>query len=811
MPAGDETERIPPAEMGPSEDPAQAISALAVRQDQLERLLGEVRRSLAEAREQQQEALEKLESQVKQLQSRIHYLNHLVHSILRSRTWRALVAGGGLLLRARDLLLRMRVRGPLAGGPARARSLEHVFELVCDSPRGGGDPRGGAGGPPPGLSGTVVVKGWALASSGITRVEVQAGTAAPVEARYGLYRPDVARHYRDVPNAERSGYQASLDTGSLPDGEGIIVIRAFAASGSRKEIQVPLWIDHIHGYADDYHRWIAEFEQRDAAPVEAKLSVFPLQPLVSLIMPVYRTRLEFLEKAIGSVKAQSYPRWELCVADDCSGSPEIDALLERHAKQDGRIKVVRLLRHHGISGASNAALDAASGEFVALLDSDDELAPDALFHFVEALNREPEADLFYSDEDHLDETGLRSDPFFKPDWSPDLILAENYVCHLLIFRRELCFQVGGFRSEYDLSQDHDLLLRMSRKARKIVHIPKILYHWRTNVASGERTSERYPQQALDSSRRAVEDHLRAMGVQATVEPGEAPSRWRVRYVIPANQLVRMIVCCGGKLELLERCLQSVVDKTEYPHYEIVVVDNSRTAKVEQFVRAWGRRGRRAHYVDFRNRPFNFSAMNNAVARDCAAPLLLFLNDDVSVITPGWLTAMVELASRPEVGAVGAKLLYPEGRIQHAGVVLGISGLCGHAFRGVFAADRVYFDFPDVIRNVSAVTGACMITPTRRFWECGGFDEEAFPVAYQDVDLCLKLGHKGYRILYTPHAQLYHCEAASKRPEDVSPTHSEAQALLERWKEVIENDPFYSPNLTRTAEDYSCRKRAESRP
>jgi GT2 family glycosyltransferase len=809
MPAGEESHGPPPDGAPPGDDPARALSALAARQERHERLLRELQLALAEAREQQQEALEKLESRVAQLQSRTHYLNHLVHSILRSRTWRALVAGGGLLLRAQGLLDRALLRKPSAGTAAPAEGVDPVLELVCESPRVATEPAG-LGEEPRGLSGIITVRGWALASSGISRVEVQTGAAAAVEARSGLYRPDVARHYPDVPNAERSGYQTSLDTGALPDGKQSMVIRAFSRAGSRRELRVPLLIDHLHGYADDYHRWIAEFEKRDQAWIETKLALFTLQPVISVIVPLYRTRPEILERTITSVRAQSYPKWELCLADDCSGSPDIDALLDRQAKLDARIKTVRLPARQGISGASNAALGLATGEFVALLDHDDELAPDALFHFVEALNREPEADLFYSDEDHLDETGLRADPFFKPDWSPDLILAENYVCHLLIFRRELCLQAGGFRSEYDLSQDHDLLLRMSRQARKIVHIPKILYHWRTNVYSGERASDRR-KLAVDSSRRAVEDHLRATGVQATVEPGAVPSRWRVRYVIPANQRVRMIVCCGGKLELLERCLESVAEKTEYPHYEIVVVDNSRTAKVEQFVRGWGRRGRRAEYVDFRNRPFNFAAMNNAAARDSEAPLLLFFNDDLSVITPGWLTAMVELASRPEVGAVGAKLLYPDGRIQHAGVVLGIFGLCGHAFKGVFGADRVYFDFPDVIRNVSAVTAACMMTPTRRFWECGGFDEETFPVAYQDVDLCLKLGQKGYRVLYTPHAQLYHYEAASKRAEDASPRRSEAQALLERWKQVIENDPFYSPNLTRAAEDYSYRKRAASHP
>ncbi len=810
MPGADESQR-PGAPGGPqAEVPGPELERLAARQQELERLLGELSAALAEARGQQRAEIQRLESRVAQLQSRTYHLNHLVHGILKSRTWRTLIAFGGVLLRMHGLVSRVLGGRPSIHTFPGAASLDEFLELFCDRPRPcGGPPEEGtesAGA----LSGTIVVKGWAVAGSGVSRVEVQLGSAPAVEARYGLYRPDVAQRFPEVPNAERSGYEARLNTAAVPDGRHAIVIRAFSRAGAKREIQVPVLIDHIHGFADPYHRWIAEFEQPEAALAATRLAVLPLRPLVSVIVPIYRTKPEFLEKALDSVRMQSYENWELCLADDCSRSPEIDGILDRYAGQDARIKVVRLPARRGISAASNAALALATGEFVALLDHDDELAPHALLYFIEALNREPEADVFYSDEDHLDETGLRSDPFFKPDWSPDLILAENYVCHLMIFRRELCLKVGGFRSEYDLSQDHDLLLRMSRAARKIVHIPRILYHWRTEVYSAARASERR-KQALDSSRRAVEDHLRAMGLRAVVEPGAAPSRWRVRYAIPADQWVRIIVPCGGRVELLERCLETVTEKTEYPHYEIVVVDNSSGVKVERFVRGWSRGGRRAGYLDFRGRPFNFAAMNNAAARDCQAPLLLFLNDDVAVINPDWLTAMVELAARPEVGAVGAKLLYPDGRIQHAGVVLGIFGLCGHAFKGVLSGERVYFDFPDVIRNVSAVTAACMMTPTRKFWECGGFDEEAFPVAYQDVDLCLKLGQRGYRILYTPHAQLYHYEAASKRAEDYAPRRAEAQALWERWRAFIEHDPFYNPNLTRMAEDYSYRKLGDPYP
>lgn len=763
----------------------------SARIEALESAIRELRISLAEAQEKQGIALGKMAGRVAQVQSRIVHLDYMVRQILTSRTWKALVGAGGLVLRLQSL-----ARGSVgSSGRALGQSTaEDFFRIGCDEPNAGSG----------GLSGKVAVKGWAWAASGVQRVEIQAGNNPPVEARYGLYRPDVAIDLAEAAGADRSGYRAVLDLSGLPSGKQGLTIRAFSSSGAQTEFLQQVVIDHVNGYASDYHRWMAEFEKRDAALIETKLQGFALRPLVSVIVPIYRTAPQILERTIGSVLAQSYPYWELCLADDGSCSPEVDSILDRFTQQDSRIRVVRLAVNGGISAASNAALGLASGEFVALLDHDDELAQDALYHFVDTLNHEPHADLFYSDEDHLDECGLRTDPFFKPDWSPDLILSENYICHLMIFSRSLCDEVGGFRSEVDLSQDHDLLLRMSAKARQIVHIPRILYHWRTEVYSITRASSREGL-ALESSRRAVDDFLQTTGVPASVEPSGIPSRWRIRYPIPATGArVRIVMPCGGKTELLERCIESIVGKTDYPDYEIAVLDNSRANNVEKFVRGWSRRGLKLAYCDFRNLPFNFSAMNNVGARETDASLLLFLNDDMTVITPGWLSAMVELACRPEVGAVGAKLLYPDDTIQHAGIILGCFDICGHAFKGHPATERTYYDFPDMVRNVSAVTGACLMVSRNRFWECGGFDAKTLPVAYQDIDLCLKLHQRGYRVLYTPYAQLYHYEAVSKRAEDKDPRPNETLAFKERWKDLIENDPFYNPNLTREAEDYSCR-------
>ena len=780
-------------------------ASLTLRGDELLRLreeMAELRSSVADLLESTTTANERTDGHIAQLQSKSNQVSHDVQSILNSQIWRTLVKISGWILRFAALFQGAapapRPRQPAPAVPAQART-EAVIRVICDEPRNDDKTP---------VSGKLLFRGWSVASSGIDRVEIEAGGQKPVPARFGLYRPDIPHHFPGMPDGAFCGFQGYLDTTPLDDGALRAVVRAISKQGVATEVEVRLLVDHVHGYASDYYRWIAEFEKRDPKLIQMRLQSFRIQPLISILVPVYRTPPEILEKTIGSVVAQSYSNWELCLADDCSQSHAIDQVLAKYAN-DKRIKTLQLPQNGGISRASNAALALATGEYIALLDHDDELVVDALYHAVHAINRDPDAEIFYSDEDHIDKCGLRSDPFFKPDWSPDLILSENYVTHLMVFRADLARAVGGFHSECDLSQDHDILLRMSLKARKIIHIPRILYHWRTNVFTVDRASADHAQ-ALASSRRAVDDYLKLANIEATVEPGAVPGRWRVRYDLPKETWVDIIIPNGGNVALLERCLDSIASQTEYPFYTLTVIDNSHTDALDTFLRGWSQHGRRTTSFDWRNRPFNYSVMNNAAAQASKAPLLLFLNDDTTVIEPGWLTAMVELAIRPEVGAVGAKLLYPDNRIQHAGVTIGIFDLCGHTFKGVFDDERVYFDFPDVIRNVCAVTGACLMTRAEVFQDVGGFDVEYFPVAYNDVDLCLKMVDKGYRVLYTPHAKLYHYEAFSKQGEDRDPRVREMKAFQSRWKRYITADPFYNPNLTQSAEDYSLRKRSSNR-
>ena len=555
--------------------------------------------------------------------------------------------------------------------------------------------------------------------------------------------------------------------------------------------------------AEDYQRWIREFEAPADDLIQAKIPGFDRQPRISIVMPVYNTDPAELNAAIKSVTGQTYTNWELCMSDDCSPRSDIKELLRSFAKEDPRIKVGFDTTRAGISGATNSALRLATGEFVCFLDHDDMLSPNALAHVCERLNKRRDADLIYSDEDKIDGRGERFEPYFKPDWSPDLLLSSNYICHLLVIRRSLLDRIGLLRSEFDGSQDYDLILRATEHTDRIEHIPHVLYHWRTSTGSTAE-SLRNKKYVLDTAQRALQEHCERAGLPAIIEPGAIRGWWRARYAIAERHPVSIIIASGGNARILCKNLKSIFEKTTYQDYEIVVIDNSKANEIEPLVGKFQNAGRHIRYMDWRNKPFNYSTINNAAARECKSPLLLFLNDDTSVIAPDWLGSMVELAARPDVGAVGAKLLYPNDRIQHAGVVMGLYDNCGHAFQGLNGSQLHYFGLSDCIRNVSAVTGACLMTAAQVFWKIGGFDEQAFAVAFNDVDLCLRIAGLGYRILYTPYALLHHHEAFSKTAKDFTPHPNEVAGMQYKWRDVIKSDPFYNVNLTRDRGDYSLR-------
>ena len=544
--------------------------------------------------------------------------------------------------------------------------------------------------------------------------------------------------------------------------------------------------------------WLQQHQLRpaDIEQMREELRTFRYAPLFTIIIPVYNTEEVWLRRAIKSLQAQLYPNWETCIINDASTKDYIAPILNEYAASDPRIRVKHLGANRGIAGASAEALAMAAGEFIGLLDHDDELTPDALWEVASRLNRNPELDLVYSDEDKLTADGARVDPFFKPDWSPDLLLSMNYIAHFAVFRRSLLEAIGGFRSGYEGAQDYDLLLRLTEKTDRIAHAPKILYHWRMGHTSAASSAKAKPF-ASESGRRAVEDALKRRGREAAVEV-LSPGRYRARYKIHKSPLVSIIIPTKDQVRLLQQCVDSIEQKTSYHSYEIIIIDNnSINSDTIHYLDALSDKHRVLRYPQ----PFNFSAINNFGATQANGEYLLFLNDDTQVIGADWLTALLEQAQRPEVGAAGAKLLYLNNSIQHAGVTLGICGGAGHAFKKLPDNRTTYFGLADLTRNTSAITAACMIIPRKVFDKVGGFDEQ-LKVVYNDVDLCLRIRKQGYLIVYTPFAVLYHFESASRGR--LRPT-KEEEIFNQRWADTIRSgDPYYNPSLTLTREDWSLR-------
>ena len=547
----------------------------------------------------------------------------------------------------------------------------------------------------------------------------------------------------------------------------------------------------------DYQKWLQKRRPNKEGLVAARAQAraFAYQPLFSIITPVYNTPRGWLSEAIDSVLNQAYENWELLLIDDGSTLPETLALLQAVAARDPRIVIVRRKSTGGISAASNSGLERARGEWVSLLDHDDLLEPDALFEVVNYLQTHPEIDLVFSDEDKITEEGLAA-PQFKPDWSPDFLLSYNYLCHFTTVRREVVEKAGCFRPEFDGAQDYDLFLRVSELTTRIHHLPRILYHWRRSETSTSDNIRRKPL-ALEAGRRAVESHLERCGERGHVTVDWQTHAYWVKRELRETKRISIIIATRDRIDLLSRCISSLTAKTSYPNYEIIVVDNeSKSEEAREYFRHLEQR-----VLQFSG-PFNFSALNNLAVEQSISPWLLFLNNDVEVIDGEWLTLMAEHVQRPEVGAVGARLLYPNDTVQHAGVVLGVGGIAEHAFRH-FPADAPGVSRQlQVTRNYSSVTGACLLTRREVFDEVGGFDEERLPVTFSDVDLCLKMRRAGYLIVYTPFAKLYHHESASRRR---SVEALETEVMRERWPDLLERDPYYNPNLSRERADFSLGK------
>ena len=557
-----------------------------------------------------------------------------------------------------------------------------------------------------------------------------------------------------------------------------------------------------------YALWVRETRLTDAdrKRILEHISSLSYRPMFSLIVPVYNTDERWLRRCLDSVLSQLYPDWELCIADDASSDPTARKVLDEYKAGDTRIRVVFRNENGHISASSNSALEMATGEFVALLDHDDELTEDSLYKNAVLLNEHPEADMIYSDEDKITEEGVRHSPFFKPDWSPDTFLSQMYTCHLGVYRTALVRRIGGFRVGFEGSQDYDLVLRLTGKTEKIYHIPKVLYHWRA-VHGSTALAHESKNYAYKAGLKAIHEALDRRNEGGWVENVvNYPGQYLVHYPVVGRPLISIVIPTKDHPQALDQCLKSIFTKTLYDPFEVVVVDNgSVREETHHLFASWKDKESdrfRAIRLDI---PFNFSRLVNEGVRQSCGALVVLLNDDVEILSEGWLEEMGGQAQRQSIGAVGAFLLYPNRTIQHAGLILGIVGPANHAHRYAREDSPGYFGRLLIVANYAAVTGACLMVKKPLFLEAGGLDEE-LAVAYNDVDFCLRLLTMGYRNVVLPQVRLFHHESRSRGSDKTGENRirlsHETGIMKKRWAAMIQNDPYYNPNLTRQYENFT---------
>lgn len=555
-----------------------------------------------------------------------------------------------------------------------------------------------------------------------------------------------------------------------------------------------------------YRLFIAKHEPATKELLLQSKVKFPFAPKISIICPIWNTPENFLTEMIESVANQTYYNWELCLSDGNSENENIRKILNNYKNNDKRIKVKFLDKNLGISGNSNEALSLATGDYIGLLDHDDTLAHFALFEAVKAINENPDADFIYSDEDKLSEDGKRRfSPHFKPDFSPDTLRSYNYICHLSIFKKELLNNAGFFKDGYEGSQDYDLILRASEEAKNIIHIPKILYHWRISKNSTALWMDNKTY-AFDSAKKALKDHLNRIGLNGKADDGLSKGSYKITYNINKGLLVSVIIPNKDHEEDLKRCIYSIMEKSTYKNFEIIVVENnSESESISKFYDSLTSKYCNIKIIKW-NKPFNYSSVNNYAVEFAKGDILLFLNNDTEVINNGWMERMLEHVQRKDVGAAGAKLYYPNNTVQHGGVIIGILDVAGHSHKGFSRNSCGYINRLCVVQNLSAVTGACLMVRKEVFKEAGGFDEN-FILAYGDVDLCLKIRAKGYLIIWTPFSELYHYESITRgyedTPEKRERINGEIKLFYNKWHDIFKKgDPYYNINLTKNKEDFS---------
>ena len=577
----------------------------------------------------------------------------------------------------------------------------------------------------------------------------------------------------------------------------------------------------------DYGGWIKYNEPKDADLKKQMKVNFKIAPKISVIVPMYNTKEKFFKDLVKCMIDQTYPNWELCLAD---GSPKQNENLKKYIEQDERIKYKFLGENKGIAGNTNAAIEMATGEYIALLDHDDISADYALYEVVYALNKFPNSEFLYSDEDKIDENDNRYDAYFKPDFAPDTLRCQNYICHFSIFRKDLMDKLQGFRADYDGAQDYDIFLRMSETAKpeNITHIPKILYHWRVHSESTAKLNSNAKNYAFEAGKKAIEDHLKRVGLEGTVSEGCIEGIYRVDYKVIGNPKVSIVIPNKDGKDILKVCIDSVLEKTTYSNYEIIVVENNSTSEeiyeyYKEIIK--NEKVRVVNYntgkeilndeecsLEFTNKNrrevkpgFNYSAIINFGVKNATGEYSIQLNNDTELITPNWLELMVGFCQRDDVGAVGVKLYFPDETIQHAGIIVGIGGIAGNRFKSIPKDGHGYFAKESMIENLSAVTGACLMAKTKIYEEVDWMDE-SLAVAFNDVDFCLKIREKGYLVVFNPFVEFWHYESKTRgqedSPEKIKRFQGEICRFEQKWGEILDSgDPYYNVNLSLDTEVY----------
>ena len=557
------------------------------------------------------------------------------------------------------------------------------------------------------------------------------------------------------------------------------------------------------GQYADYDEWCARFEPSARSDFASRINVLPRTPLISILLPVWNPPPAFLAEAIASVRAQWYPHWELCVVDDASTDPKVRECLAREGSVEPRIRMRRRPVNGGIANATNDALALAQGEFCAFLDHDDTLAPDALLRVAQAIGRDPDMALLFSDEDKLDSAGRRKMPFFKPEWDAEWIRTTNCVLHLMTVRTDVLRRLGGLSTGIDGAQDWDLVLRVAEAVgrQRVCHIPHVLYHWRELPGSTAASAFEKPQ-LVEAQRRVIVESMRRRGESGC--PVLTTSGWRIEYALPdPAPSVSIVIPTRDRVELLRACIDSIHSRTDYPDIEIVIVDNdSRDPEARAYLQRLGRSGE-ARIVPY-PRAFNYAAQCNLGVREARGTMVALLNNDVEATESGWLRELVSLAARPDVGLVGATLFYPDGTLQHAGVILGLNGVGDRPWIGTKRGFSGAYGRARAVREVSAMITACAVVSRERFLEVGGMNE-ALAVSCNDLDLCLRLSRAGYRHLVTPYAALVHHESASRGyaddPANARSNRDEEDRFAALWARELASDPLYNPNLALKGQAY----------